>query len=270
MHAVANNRTGRAARPLALAPPSDRIATMEIAMLADFALGGALRRTTGPDHPLPTVTLDLQLTGEVRSASQLVTWPSSTVAIEGGLGSATASIEEGDVVLGQCSALFSVSPSATRVAPLPWDVDTEGEATSTGEEQLTLAERNLVGLISGHAGTSGSRSWSESLIESLFAPRAAGEARRSVTPEAFMTNRGGFLQGGVLFAVAAHAALEGGGDALRLASGHIEFISSAIPAAELTVSVEPLHETRRTVFTRAFVHQDGRLVANASFVARRR
>ncbi|UQS25424.1 hypothetical protein L1857_22755 [Amycolatopsis thermalba] len=248
---------------LGFAPPApQRLGLVEVAMLADFALGGALRRRLGGTRPLPTLSLTLDLTGSPGAGARTLA-EVGEVAVADGVGTAAGVIRSGNHVLGHCGAAFAV-PSSGSQAELPWDRPDPPELRSGGLGELTAAERALV-TTARRADETG-RSWCDQVISEA----TADEHGTSVLmPTEVMTNRAGAVQGGVLFAAAARCGAPRDGTRARLVSGTMRFLAGTSAAQPVVLEPAVEHTTRRTVFTQVRLLQDGHVRAVAGLVHRR-
>jgi len=209
---------------------------MDAAILADFALGAALRRQLGFGRQLPTVTLTVEL-----DAPQLP----GQVSVRAWAAEASGRIARAHGVFrglgqrfGQCSATFAVSQTVTELAPLPWELGTQALPGQPEDDSA----------------------------ESAFASACTVTGRTSTLhPTPAMLNRSGYVQGGVLFRLAATLP---DADA-TMVSGHLQFLSTAEASHAAVARPHVLEETRRLVFVHSVVEQDGRAVASGCFVFRK-
>jgi acyl-coenzyme A thioesterase PaaI-like protein len=230
-----------------------------VAMLADLALGAALRSRVGARRVLPTLTLTLELDPEPPRP-----WTSVRARSEparGGLGRTYGTVLSGGTAVGRCLATFAVRSSAARLDPLPWEVpeavtapaDSAAGPSTDAEQAVLTAVRTL--------DADRGRPWADALLAKAC---TAGPDGRFLHPNAAMLNRSGQVQGAVLFWFAAASSSAEG----HLVSGHIQFLTAADPQAPLLASPVAVHGTRRTAFAHTEVSQRGRPVASADFVFR--
>ncbi|RBM18790.1 hypothetical protein DI005_17315 [Prauserella sp. PE36] len=242
---------------------------VEMAMLADFALGGALRREVGLTRPLPTLSLTLDLAGPLASDGTITTAEAGEIAIgPDGIGTAAGEFRGRQAVFGHCTATFAI-PSKGRQGALPWDdpVDTSRPETPRTPEPGDLGAGDEAVLRAVRAADDAGRSWGDHLIAEATVDHPAGYVLR---PTAAMTNRAGAVQGGVLFAMAArYGAPRDDGPRPRLAAGTMRFLAAT--DAETPVWTESLteHATRRSVFTQVRLLQRNNVRAVAGLVYRR-
>ncbi|WP_191248085.1 PaaI family thioesterase [Amycolatopsis deserti] len=240
-------------------PAPQRLGLVEIAMLADFALGGALRRRLGRTRPLPTLSLTLDLTGSPGAAGATLAEVGDIAVADDGIGTAAGVIRSENLVLGHCSAAFAV-PSRGSQAELPWDSPDSATHPSVDLGELTPAERSL--LTSARSAADTGRSWADQVISDATVDERGTTV---LVPSEVMTNRAGAVQGGVLFAAAARC----GAPTARLVSGTMRFLAGVSAAKPIVLEPTVEHTTRRTRFTHVRLRQDGSVCAVAGLVHRR-
>lgn len=268
---------GRFALGLGARPGQQRTGLVELAMLADLALGGALRQRVGLTRPLPTLSLTLDLGGPLEQEK-----PSPTVVVgetssaEHGVATAGGSVQGHSGVVGHCTATFAV-PSRGEQDELPWDrpagVQTStntATACTTASELLPdrateEADRALARAL--HAADSASQSWGDYLLARATTTNGDDAV---LSPSAVMTNRAGNVQGGVLFALAANAgAPDDAASPPWPTSATMRFLRGADAGTPITAVAELQHATRRTVFTEVLLIQSDEIRAVASLIYRR-
>lgn len=206
----------------------------DVAALADFALGGALRATLGAGRTLPTISLTLELDeGRVAQATAVRAWAES---VHDDLGRAHGVILAGQDQIGHCAATFAVPAQRNDLEPLPWE-------TSTGDPLVNPAAARSA----------------EAMM--MDASSVAGDAT-TLRPEATMLNRSGSVQGSALFGLAARFRRP----ALRMISGHLQFFRPAAVGAPLSCKPVVLSQTRRLVFVQCLLRQRHSSVAAGGFV----
>ncbi|MGC1212699.1 MAG: acyl-CoA thioesterase domain-containing protein [Micromonospora sp.] len=246
---------------------------LDVAMLADLALGAALRRQVGGDRLLATITLTLHL--GPATPYQDVAVPSSAGGIAHGVGAARGEFVRDGQLIGQCLATFAVGAGGAAATPLPWERSApppDAVVPPGGlPDALTPDEREVLAAVGelARAGTGDGRSWSEELVaQRCMAGPSGGSVR--LRPSLAMRNRAGRVQGAVLFGLACASAVGTVTPVpIRTVSGHLEFLASA--AADAPIDAEPvlLRATRQLFFVRSDLRQGDRLVASASFVFQR-
>ncbi|MEQ4724165.1 hypothetical protein [Nonomuraea sp. B19D2] len=252
---------------------SASLGLLDIAMLADLALGAALRSRLGAGRPLPTLTLTLELDPvRLPTGTSVRGWSEPVTA---GLGRTYGVILHEGRPIGRCLALFAVAESAPDLAPMPWE--TPGGARSAegrAAETLSETERAMLAALPARGAPELGKdfSWTDALLAAACTDDPDMPGDTLLSPNAAMLNRSGQVQGGVLFWLAATAALAGAaaGGRPRLVSGRLQFLSAARPVSPLSASPTVTHVTRRTSFARTEIQQDGRPVASGEFVFRNR
>ncbi|WP_159043338.1 PaaI family thioesterase [Streptomyces sp. NBRC 110028] len=249
-------------------PAPQRLGLVEMAMLADLTLGGALRQEVGRTRPLPTLSLTLDLAAPHDADSASVTAEARETAVGDGVATAAGSLRGPRAVFGHCAATFAV-PSRGRQDELPWDdpdgAHRPGSSVPLDPGSLSDADQSLLRSVPAAEDTG--LSWGDHLVTEAT---VTGPGGLVLTPTAAMTNRAGAVQGGVLFALAAHCgAPRDDSFPPRLVSGTMRFLAGTGAAAP--VRAEPLVEqvTRRSVFTQVRLLQDEGVRAVAGLVYRR-
>lgn len=247
------------------------VGMLDVAMLADLALGGALRTQVGSDRRMPTITLTLQLDAPVTHTDVSVRAWDSEVAH--GVGGARGELVSNGKVNGRCLATFVVPEAGAESTAMPWEDGAAGrEASVMDAAELTPAERDVVTSVGelARAGTRDGQSWTEALVAEACSAAATHPAGLRLRPTVAMVNRAGRVQGAVLFGLAWAAAVKSVGPAsVRTLSGHMEFVASADPHTPIAADPVLMRATRQMFFVRSELRQDGRLVAAASFVFQR-
>lgn len=208
------------------------------AILADFALGAALRARLGPGQRLPTITLTVEIEpARLSSGTSVRSWAEP---VHLGLGRSHGVFLHGGERIGHCSATFAVPQRGTDLEPLPWEV-TQSAPPADGAEPAAA--------------------------EAVFARACStdGETATVLQPIPALLNRSGSLQGGVLFRLAASLSR----DDARMVSGHVQFLAVTEADQPVTVDSHPTGETRRTLFVHSLVRQQDRLLAAGSFLFRK-
>ncbi|WP_035281902.1 PaaI family thioesterase [Brevibacterium album] len=246
---------------------------LEVAMLADLALGGALRRELGPGLPMPTISMTIQL------------MPGSSAEVRAATGDASAHVDRTAVsrsrlisgtgeVLGDALGVFAFPalPYDGPHQPMPWDDDAATVRGSSAEEAhgpavLDSEAESVAAAVCGHAAGAPEQAWGSTLLEQSAEKTETGLVYRPTAPVA---NRMGNVQGGVLFAIAVQAAATAADfSACELVSGTIDFISAAGTDEELKAEVRVRRSGRRVLFATVDLSQGERLCATVTAVFRR-
>jgi acyl-coenzyme A thioesterase PaaI-like protein len=225
---------------------------LDLAVLADLAVGAALRARTGQGALMPTLTLTLQLLGpEEIEDVRVRAWAES---LEGTVASARAAVVGAGGPLGSCLATFALAGAgATPGRPLPWEVDSPVPDEPEALGELSEEERTALAALDGHGALAGR----------VAAPEWDGTARGRLEAGPLVLNRAGAVQGGVLAGLACAAARRAAGrESARVAALHLAFLRPA-PSGELRVAAEVLHAGRRATSLRAEVMAGAAVVATA-------
>lgn len=211
----------------------------DITALADFALGGALRRRLGAGRRLPTLTLTIELgDGQMTGATSVRAW---SAPVTSDLARAHGVVLGGDRRtgkhhVGQCAATFVVPQQGADLGALPWD---KPASTPPGDPvAVWSAETAITRACSAHGDTI------------------------TMVPDETMLNRSGFVQDAALFRLAASAPQR----FAQLVSSHVQFHRPADHRSPLTAELFVVTETRRVVFVRCVVQQREVAVATSSSV----
>jgi acyl-coenzyme A thioesterase PaaI-like protein len=243
-------------------PAATDVGLLDTAVLADLALGGALRARHGAGRSLPTVSLTLHLARRRFPPDIRVrAWADPVVD---GLADARGELVSGDALLGRALATFAVPDRAERRPALPWEA---GPDVVPGPVDLTPDERALARDLEAVRARDG-RSWAEELLAHACRRPVSEDPALTCRPTPVLRNRAGDLQGGVLFGIAAAAAGDAAAAASRVVSGHIVFAKRATAGSPVRAAPTAIRETRRTRFVRADVQQAGEIVATATFTLR--
>ncbi len=233
-----------------------------LAVLADFALGTAIRADLDPATRLATVSMTLELAampraGTVSAAARCHGFVGEG---EGRIGRARVSIEEGGGEIGYGSGAFMVLKPPPRVTLHPVPHRKRGDAEPPVLEERDLAPDEL--RILRHA---------EEVLEQKgkpfmrhfwgFLPEAVPGAATCVMPNGpHVGNRVGFVQGGILLGLAAATATAALPETWKLSLVAAAFISPGDgPALRAQSSV--VHQGQRSAVIRTEVtRSDGRRV----------
>lgn len=248
----------------------------EFAMLADLALGGAIRNQVGLEVPLPTISMTVQIAaGRTRE----VAWANGEcTAVFGRTATSRSQLRtiNGDIV-GDATGVFAL-PKLPYDGPglaMPWDIPAECSYAAAVEEDPSAddstsptfddSDKALVDRITAHAESSSRSAWGTLHVEEQM----DGE-NLTLTPTEPMANRLGNLQGGVLLTTAVLAASRTGGFPVdTLATTTIDFLAAADLSARLVPEVTVLKAGGRSLFTRVDLIQGGNTCCQVTAVFRR-
>lgn len=246
---------------------------LDIAVVADFALGYAVRQVTQQlRSAVPTIDLALNLTADLPAggAAGVSTSP-ATVHTSTSLGSATGEIQSssGDLI-GHCSAVFA-GPRGQAVEPLPWELPSNDDAAtldSTPEERDNDDETARIIREAVTQADQQHKAWPDVLLGLVAPTLAPGRSTERVfLARTLVANRSGFIQGGVLFALGVESSRS---DPAELVCGDMRFIRPARADLPLHIETRVEHHGRRTEFASSHLYQDDVLVATGTFAFRRR
>lgn len=240
---------------------------LEVAMLADLALGGVLRNRIGLSFPMPTISMTIQLTpgriSEVTRAEAHCAAPSERTAPS----HARLLTAEGEAV-GDTQGIFSLPPmpyNGPRRA-MPWDSFDELKV-GTHEQAEDQPEDGIVEDVTVHALGMPTRAWGSSHIERQM--DMDGEFP-VLMPTAVMANRLGHVQGGALLTAAVlAAATRGGFPPESLVAATIDFIDAGDLKSPLRMRTTVLRQTKRSLFAVVLLEQGQQARCHVSTVFRR-
>ena len=268
-HLVGLHRLSEPDGGYALALDPDRAAMvggaglLEVAMLADLALGGVIRNRVGLAVQMPTISMTIQLTphrvSEVASADgELTAEVGRTASARSRLSTAAGEI------VGDAVGVFAL-PRLPYTGPgrsMPWDVVGEEITDETKEFDDTVVED-----IAAHAEGSPTVAWGTSHVVQRLV--TTGD-RREFAPDPVMANRLGHVQGGALFTAAVLAAAgKGGFSADSLATGTIAFLEPVRQREMINAEVTVIKSSGRSLFADVRLQQDDRTCCTVSTVFRR-
>ncbi|GAA5063784.1 acyl-CoA thioesterase domain-containing protein [Nocardia callitridis] len=254
-------------RPAMLGGPG----LLEVAMLADLALGGVLRNEVGPSLSMPTITMTIQLAPatatEVRTAAAEVT----AVLDRTGMSRCRLLAADGAIV-GDAAGVFALParPYDGPGRPMPWDSPPGEEALDTAAPELGRSNTDgCLDSIEAHALTEPEpeRAWGTAHIAQQVAATADSIA---MTPTGVLGNRLGHVQGGAMVTAAVRAIeLRTGFTADELASVTAEFVGATTLDGLVVATVDVLKQSPRSLFARVALTQEGQLRCHVSAVFRK-
>lgn len=181
----------------------------EAAVLADFALGGALRHHLRSPVTMPTITLDMQWDPGCLPLVRLVRVPDEAITArerDRTLGVAGYLCDDSGRTVGRVQAVFGVASSGSEESrPLPWDGIAAPSSPAPGPVADTTEAATL---IEAWRHSMNIRSWAD-----WHASEAVSEARQGsghtaeIAPlSSAFANRAGHVQGGMVSALCVHTA----------------------------------------------------------------
>lgn len=254
------------ARPAMLGQPG----FLEVAMLADLALGGAIREDMQEPLQLPTVSLTVEIDGQdvgsARSASASAgPYARHSVAAAGNIYDAHSK------VIGRCQALFAVPQKSTAVLSMPWErIRNSSGQLEQSRPGIVIDAASVIKAVTSHAASTPEETWSSQHVKGriqIEEPSGVG----TLSPDTTMLNRAGFVQGAVLFtfAVQQGATISAGFELNHLATVTMDFVAPARADNPILSRAFPTGRSGRTLFLRVELTQAGRVAAQANLVFRR-
>ncbi|WP_142271632.1 acyl-CoA thioesterase domain-containing protein [Mycobacterium sp. AT1] len=229
---------------------------VEIAVLADLALGASVRTQAGADKQMPTLSMTIDLAGTPPPAARLDV-ATAAAALHERFASTAGTLRDGGRAIGHCAATFAVASANATL--LPWERQGAIDAVHPlAEDDLDAAEEHLLHAIRA----AGDRCWSDAVLEASITESTPLQ----ITASDLLANRFGTVQGGLLFALAARAASQAAEGSTRVRGGHVDFLSAGDVTQPLDTAATVLSAGRRTSFIRSDIRQGPRLVATGSFV----
>lgn len=245
---------------------------LEVAMLADLALGGAIRSQVGPALPLPTISMTLQL---APGRTSHVTWADGdcTAHVER---TATARVQlrtaAGEAV-GDAQGVFALPamPYDGPARAMPWDsLETDAPTDPVDDVLQWRPESSEAPLVDGvvdHSARIQRCAWGTTHVEQQLAPDGDFLA---LTPTGPMVNRLGHVQGGVLLTTAVLAAAQQGDfPSDSLVTSTIDFMEAASLDAPVVAKVSILRASGRSLFASVLLVQGERRCCHVTAVFRR-
>jgi len=236
-----------------------------LAVLADFALGTAIRADLDPATRLATVSMTLELAaapraGIVRAASRCHGFVGEGY---GGIGRSRVSIEDGDGEIGYGSGAFMVlkPPPEVTLHPVPHRKRGDAEPPVLAERDLAPDELRIL----RHADDALERAakTGQPFIRHFwgFLPEAAPGGASCVMPNGpHVGNRVGYVQGGILLGLAAATATAALPETWMLSAIAAAFISPG-EGSTLKAEAKAVHRGQRVSVIRTEVtRSDGRRV----------
>jgi len=236
-----------------------------LAVLADFALGTAIRADLDPATRLATVSMTLELAaapraGIVRAASRCHGFVGEGY---GGIGRSRVSIEDGGGEIGYGSGAFMVlkPPPEVTLHPVPHRKRGDAEPPVLAERDLAPDELRIL----RHADDALERAakTGQPFIRHFwgFLPEAAPGGASCVMPNGpHVGNRVGYVQGGILLGLAAATATAALPETWMLSAIAAAFISPG-EGSTLKAEAKAVHRGQRVSVIRTEVtRSDGRRV----------
>jgi acyl-coenzyme A thioesterase PaaI-like protein len=244
-----------------------------LAVIADLALGSALRARLGAGRRLGTVSLTLHHMGtDIRppvTADADTVW----VAPDPGEGVMRCNLTDTTgrtVGAGQAWFMALPIPEGRQLPLLPWEREGEPDIEPVTEADLDERERTAVEETLRAAERALERG--TSVGEELTSPEwdagaADGTASGVLSLGPSITNRVGHVQGGALYGIGLAAAAQALGPDMAAADGHLQFLRPA-DGERLVAEGTTLRRGRGAAFAESRLTVDGRLTAVGRYAFR--
>ncbi len=253
--------------------PGGRIAPVAVATVADLTMSASIRAVLGPQRRLGTITMAVHHLEPVVAGPLTTEAVASRVEVDEERGFARCELRDRRGVLVAAAEAWFVAmptPPGKTLGPVPWEMPDDVPVPPVAESELEPDERAAVEACAAAARRA--EAAGTSVMEELLAGTwdAVGEdvvtGELAVGPE--HANRGGHVQGGVLYGAAVAGARRVVAEGKSLAEGHLSFLAPADGGA-LVVESRVLRHGKRTSFAESRLRVGGRLVATGEFAFHR-
>ena len=259
--------------------PGGRISPVAVATVADLTMSASIRAVLGPQRRLGTITMALHHLEPVVAGPLTTGAAAVRVEADEERGFARCDLHDPRGVLVAAAESWFVAmptPPGRTLGPVPWELPDDVPVPPVDDEDLQPHERAAVDACD--AAASRAAGAGTSVIEELLAgtwtptgnPTPTGEAavRGELPVGPAHANRGGHVQGGILYGAAALGARRLMPDGMSLAEGHLSFLAPA-DGDLLAVESRVLRSGRRTSFAESRLWVGDRLVATGEFAFHR-
>ncbi|TQN38030.1 acyl-coenzyme A thioesterase PaaI-like protein [Blastococcus colisei] len=267
---------GRSRLHLALEPgdpTGGRISPTAVATVADLTMSASIRAVLGPQRRLGTITMALHHLEPVVVGPLTTDAVATRVEVEEERGFARCDLRDPrGVLVAAVEAWFVAMPTppGRTLGPVPWELPDDVPVPPVGDGELTDSERMAVEACAeaGRRAAAGGTSVVEELLGGSWTPAGDDGVRGELSMGPAHANRGGHVQGGVLYGAAALGAQRVVAEGMSLAEGHLAFLAPA-EGDVLVVESRVLRHGRRTSFAESRLHVGDRLVATGEFAFHR-
>lgn len=236
-------------------------------------MSAAIRAQLGPQRRLGTITMAVHYLDEVVIGPLRTHAVAPWVDVKEERGFARCDVHDPRGTLVASAEGWFVAmptPSGRPLPPVPWELP--GEVTIppvsagalTGDERAAVEACEAAGWRAGGSGTS----VVEELLTGTWTPVGDDAIRGELPVGPAYANRGGHVQGGVLFGAAALGAHRVLAEGMTLVDGNLQFVAPA-EGDSLVVQARALRHGRRTSFAEARLTIEDRLVAAGTFTFHR-
>jgi acyl-coenzyme A thioesterase PaaI-like protein len=254
-------------------PTGGRISPTAVATVADLTMSAAIRAVLGPQRRLGTITMALHHLEPVVAGPLTTEAVATRVEVDEERGFARCDLRDPrGTLVAAVEAWFVAMPTppGRTLGPVPWELPDDVPIPPVTDAELTDAERAAVEACEGAARRAADAGTSvvEELLTGRWVPVGDGAVRGELPMGPAYANRGGHVQGGVLYGAAALGAQRVVAEGMSLAEGHLAFLAPA-EGDILVVESRVLRHGRRTSFAESRVRVGDRLVATGEFAFHR-
>jgi len=254
-------------------PTRGRISPTAVATVADLTMSASIRAVLGPQRRLGTITMALHHLEPVVVGPLTTEAVATRVEVDEERGFSRCDLRDSrGVLVAAVEAWFVAMPTppGRTLGPVPWELADDVPVPPVTAAELTAAERAAVEACeqAGRRAVDAGTSVVEELLGGSWQPVGEGAVRGELPMGPAHANRGGHVQGGVLYGAAALGARQVVADGMSLAEGHLAFLAPA-EGDHLVVESRVLRHGRRTSFAESRLHAGDRLVATGEFAFHR-
>lgn len=254
------------------AEPGTPVSPVSLAVVADLAMGTAIRAHLGAGRRLSTVAMTAHYVAAVATGPVTASAAAPQVGEDGRAFARCELTDHRGALVGAIDAWFVAlpAPPGRELAPIPWELPEPRVVQPLTIAGMTRAEKGAVDacVAAGRRAATGRTSVVEELIGPSIPESTGGRVTGELQIGFAHTNRVGHVQGGVLYGAAALAARRAVAEDMHLAEGHLQFLAPA-HGESLVVEARATRQGRRTSFTEARLIVDGGLVGAGTFTFHR-
>lgn len=250
-----------------------RISPVAVATVADLTMSASMRAVLGPQRRLGTITLALHHLAPVVAGPLTTEAVAIRVEVDEERGFARCDLRDlrGRLVAAAEAWFVAMpTPPGRTLGPVPWELPDDVPVPAVAEGELELHERAAVEACV--AAAQRAQAAGTSVMEELLAGTWSATGEDVVSGQLPMgaehANRGGHVQGGVLYGAAVAGAQRAVAEGMSLAEGHLSFLAPADGDA-LVVESRALRHGKRTSFAESRLRVGDRLVATGEFAFHR-
>lgn len=240
------------------------VSPVALGVIGDMAIGSAVRRNMPPGTRTATVTLTVSYVP--RRFAGVLSAESRLTLLHQGQGLGSTVLRAGDEVVGHSAAWFATPPvtGGRQLAPLPWQAPPVPQLT---EPELSDGERTVMDccLAAARRAEAAGLGLSWSLMDWTWQEAGDGLIAGSCPIEPQMRNRARHVQGGLLYAAAAMAAIRSAGFGRHdIVDGTYQFLRPA-DGERLQIEARRLRRGRGTASVEIRLTADGTHCGEAIF-----